>query len=173
MWWCVDTQNSLNKIPKLSHQYLWRTCSTSVSILSHTTVIYIFDSHISTCSNLKRILLLHSSALLLVIQTGRDNSMAVGIKAQLYGLCTLLAGIAGVVIIQTISELWSEAAQRAALNAHFNASLGPSPAGSEVLGLGGTAAPTVAMEYICHMLISRHNNKKCMRQAAAIIKCAE
>lgn len=153
-------------------------CSTPVSILSHTTVIYIFDSHISTCSNLKRIFLLHSSALLLVIQTGRDNSMAVGIKAQLYGLCTLLAGIADVVvvvvvIIQTISELWSEAAQRAALNAHFNASLGPNPAGSEVLGLGGTAAPTVAMEYICHMLISRHNNKKCMRQAAAIIKCAE
>lgn len=45
------------------------------------------------------------------------------------------------------------------------------------------AAPTVAMEYICHMLISRHNNKKMYEaaaaadaataQAAAIIKCAE
>lgn len=78
----------------------------------YTTVLYISDSHISTCSNLRRISLLHSAALLLVIQTGRDNSMAVGIKAQLYGLCTLLAGmgigigiVVAVVIIQTISEL--------------------------------------------------------------------
>lgn len=85
------------------------------------------------------------------------------------------------VIIQTISQLWScGAAKRAALNAQFNAwlVLAPNARGSKwsvglvvLLDLVDVVVPG----YICHMLISRHNNKNVWAawQAAVIIKCAK